>query len=173
MLYLQEFRGFVSNGSLNALSQYNHLVFFPSLVARKDEIATTITKFFNDAIIPRLAGLKLASGVPLDSYVIDFGLVESIGTTSVVASDSAERSGQPRDQIQVIELNPFLPTTDGCLFSWDTERGLLDGSSGSGFQFRICEAPRRGASSLISKDWKALLQSESAGAWQAAGAVSR
>ena len=28
----------------------------------------------------------------------------------------------------VIELNPFLETTDGCLFSWTKERHLLEGS---------------------------------------------
>ena len=43
-------------------------------------------------------------------YVIDFAITEH------------------DNKVVVIELNPFLETTDGCLFSWTKERHLLEGS---------------------------------------------
>jgi hypothetical protein len=73
---------------------------------------------------------------------------------------------------QVIELNPFLPTTDGCLFSWERERAVLTGEAG-GFELRLVEKPRLGAASVIANDWKALIESESVEAWRAGGAVMR
>ena len=32
-------------------------------------------------------------------------------------------------KVWVIELNPFMETTDGALFSWQHERHLLEGQS--------------------------------------------
>ena len=77
-----EFRGFVANGALNALSQYNHLVFFADLAAKKDQVAAVITEFFCEKIIPKLAGLVLPSGLRLESYIIDFALIQDDGEAS-------------------------------------------------------------------------------------------
>lgn len=49
-----EFRGFVSNGKLNALSQYNHLAFFPRLLEMKDSIAQRIVTFWEEKIKSKL-----------------------------------------------------------------------------------------------------------------------
>ena len=41
-----EFRGFVHDGRLNALSQYNHLCYFPELIAQRDAILRNVCDFF-------------------------------------------------------------------------------------------------------------------------------
>jgi hypothetical protein len=74
------------------------------------------------------------------SYVIDFAL-----------------TGENLSQIWVIELNPFLPTTDGALFSWERERSLLENGP---YEFRYRKAPAHGARALISIDWREVIDSE-------------
>ena len=51
-----EFRGFVKGGRLCALSQYNHLCFFPELLERRDAIERRVRTFFEDHIRERLDG---------------------------------------------------------------------------------------------------------------------
>jgi hypothetical protein len=50
---------------------------------------------------------------------------------------------------KLIKINPFLPTTDGALFSWETERDLLEGTHrGAGVVYpvsRVKEKVRSGA----------------------------
>jgi len=50
-----EFRGFVKSGKLTALSQYNHLCFFPELVEQQAEIEGKVRGFFDESIRERLA----------------------------------------------------------------------------------------------------------------------
>jgi hypothetical protein len=47
----------------------------------------------------------------------------------------------------VIELNPFLQTTDGGLFSWVHERPILEGKHG--FVFRYTTKEQRGAKAML------------------------
>jgi len=68
----------------------------------------------------------------------------------------------------VIELNPFMESTDGCLFSWQKERPLLEGAGE--FEFRIVTAVRNGAKALVANDWRQLLE-QGGDAWQASGGV--
>jgi hypothetical protein len=81
-----EFRGFVCNGKLNALSQYNHLCFFSHLLEKKDEISERIQTLFNTHIRDKLA-------TRFSRYIIDFAFDSKLET------------------IWVIELNPFLVST--------------------------------------------------------------
>jgi hypothetical protein len=69
---------FVHNGQLTALSQYYHFCYFPSLIPKHDEIQGKITTFWK----------SIKDSIPLPSYVIDFCLY--------------------KDQVLVIELNPFV-----------------------------------------------------------------
>eukprot|EP00475_Leptophrys_vorax_P041110 TRINITY_DN7730_c0_g1_i10.p1 TRINITY_DN7730_c0_g1~~TRINITY_DN7730_c0_g1_i10.p1 ORF type:complete len:110 (+),score=35.32 TRINITY_DN7730_c0_g1_i10:99-428(+) len=73
-----EFRGFVHEKKLNAVTQYFNMVYFPDVSSNKDVLARRILDFFE--IVKDL--------IPHNSYVIDF-LV------------------QP-DVIKVVELNPFV-----------------------------------------------------------------
>ncbi|XP_065198190.1 uncharacterized protein LOC135829724 [Sycon ciliatum] len=93
-----EFRGFVNNGQLNALSQYNHYCYFPHVLREKAALEKSIVKYWQTEIKPR---------IPLDSYVVDFA----------VLSDG---------RVTVVELNPFKTTTGACLFSWSHHREILE-----------------------------------------------
>jgi len=51
-------------------------------------------------------------------------------------------------KVWVIELNPFMETTDGALFSWQHERHLLEGNSNKPL-FRITEKARPGSWTML------------------------
>ena len=138
-----EFRGFVKGGRLCALSQYNHLCFFPELLGQKLELEARIKEFFATDIAGRL-------GASFDDYVIDFAITG--------------------DTVWVIELNPFMESTDGCLFSWQKERQILEGEAP--FEFRLCTAVRNGAKALVANDWRRLLEGGGE-AWAAGGGALR
>eukprot|EP01103_Thecamoeba_quadrilineata_P008017 TRINITY_DN17818_c0_g1_i1.p1 TRINITY_DN17818_c0_g1~~TRINITY_DN17818_c0_g1_i1.p1 ORF type:complete len:357 (-),score=70.42 TRINITY_DN17818_c0_g1_i1:24-1094(-) len=125
-----EFRGFYANGNLNALSQYNHLVYYPHLVDKKKFIEEKIIGLFYQDIKPRL-------GKTFKEYVVDFALVG--------------------DRVFVIELNPFLFSTDGCLFSWTNEKETLEKGP---FEFRVRESPNVAVKTLLAMEWRDLLETE-------------
>jgi len=126
-----EFRGFVKGNTLNALSQYNHLGYFPHLVDHKDAIVKQIQDFYYNVALPKLKS-------KFDTYVIDFALID-LGVT-------------PKQyKIWIIELNPFLPTTDSCLFSWEKERKILESGP---FDFRYRTAKASGAKAMLSNAWR-------------------
>jgi hypothetical protein len=52
-------------------------------------------------------------------------------------------------QVFVIELNPFLSTTDAALFSWEHERPILEGKAINGFEFRITNQPKIGSKAML------------------------
>jgi len=105
-----EFRGFVKNGRLNALSQYNYVLLSPRLHKLKDELAANIIKYWESNCKDKLEEIY-----PKGGYVIDFAVL--------------------RDRkVLVIEVNPFAETTDGGLFSWKKERKILEEGP---FEFRL------------------------------------
>jgi len=122
-----EFRGFVHNKSLNALSQYYTDCYFPQLPYLKTRIQQNILQFFETIVKP---------AIPYDNYIIDFAFYPST------------------NEVKIIELNPFSSSTGSALFHWvDDENVLLHGP----FEIRIVEHPPRGRmgrewSSLIEKE---------------------
>lgn len=60
---------FVYGKKLTGLTQYNELVYFPTLSLQKDKILTSIASFFTNELLPKLTTLH--------NYVIDFILVEN------------------------------------------------------------------------------------------------
>ncbi len=52
-------------------------------------------------------------------------------------------------KVWVIELNPFMETTDGALFSWQHERHLLEGQNKDKPIFRLTEKVRPGSWSML------------------------
>jgi hypothetical protein len=91
-----EFRGFVHNRSLNALTQYFTCIHFPEIVQEKAAIAARVQTFFNDCVVSKIAH---------DHYIIDFVILQ--------------------DRIIVIELNPFHRGAGAGLFSWAKHRELF------------------------------------------------
>eukprot|EP00457_Paulinella_chromatophora_P003868 gb/GEZN01003876.1/.p1 GENE.gb/GEZN01003876.1/~~gb/GEZN01003876.1/.p1 ORF type:complete len:466 (+),score=88.26 gb/GEZN01003876.1/:52-1449(+) len=149
-----EFRGFVHKGTLTAISQYNHLCYFPYVHKQEKEISALLVNFFEKEIQPRLKTIP--------SYVVDFALVSTSLTPSFAdsAASDAKQEVPPSLAINalkplVIELNPFLETTDGCLFSWQKERSILEQGP---FTFRIQSKAQKGAKAMISHDWRRLLE---------------
>ena len=117
------------NNELVALSQYFDACFFKELGFQKDQIEKDIREFYDN---------KLKDLVPLDEYIIDFGITDEEG-------------------VKVIELNPYNPNTDSCLFSWSRDAEIL--KSGP-FEFRIVPKPIPNLSSQVLSCWKPYLSSE-------------
>ncbi|UJR29209.1 hypothetical protein I4U23_010423 [Adineta vaga] len=129
-----EFRGFVYQQRLTCLSQYNYLIYSSRLCQWKDEILDKINSFFN-----QMVKMKLDT-YPSKDYVIDFALTK--GDDDSVSSM----------KVWVIELNPFMQTTDGALFSWQHEKHLLEGQSNDDETkplFRMTEKVRPGSWSML------------------------
>jgi len=116
-----EFRGFVFNKTLNCLSQYYDFCYFPQLVEEIEEIVPNVQEFFRE----------LKDKVKLDHYICDFGVVG--------------------DRVYIIELNPWLDTTDSCLYSWIKDLEILKNGP---FQFRINTKPRGGIKGFVIQPWK-------------------
>ncbi|GFS15448.1 cell division cycle protein 123 homolog [Elysia marginata] len=127
-----EFRGFVHQQKLTAISQYNYLIFSQRLADNKDFYLQTITTFFENNIKPKLSGFVM-------DYIIDFAVCENGA------------------KVWVIEINPFLITTDAALFSWEHERNLLE-HSGNHVDFRVVEKPKHGAKSMLPIGMKEMIK---------------
>ena len=75
-----EFRGFVSGGKLNAITQYFTCCYFPELVARKASIENRVatqdvfSSFFQEELAAQLREfhLKVRDLIQAEHYVIDF-----------------------------------------------------------------------------------------------------
>lgn len=60
-------------------------------------------------------------------------------------------------EVLVIELNPFMNTTDGALFSWEHERATILENTDQ-FTFRITDRVRAGAKAMLPLSLRQLLQ---------------
>ena len=90
-----ELRGFVYQGSLTALTQYNRTCYFPDQVETKAEVEEKVHTF--------MEGFIVAMRSLLESFVVDI-VVDTAG------------------QVWVVEVNPFGELADSCLFSWTKDR---------------------------------------------------
>ena len=90
-----ELRGFVYEGSLTALTQYNRTCYFPDQVETKAEVEEKVRTF--------MEGFIVAMRSLLESFVVDI-VVDTAG------------------QVWVVEVNPFGELADSCLFSWSKDR---------------------------------------------------
>ncbi|KAL5006465.1 hypothetical protein ScPMuIL_015271 [Solemya velum] len=133
----KEFRGFIYKKNLTALSQYNYLIYSKWIADNKDWIQSTILEYYMDVVRP-----KLTEGKFVEDLIIDFAVCDEGWYTC--------------RKIWVIEINPFLETTDGALFSWQHEKHLLEGTEG--FLFRYTERPRPGAKTMLPQSVRELLR---------------
>ncbi|TPX43443.1 hypothetical protein SeMB42_g04718 [Synchytrium endobioticum] len=86
-----EFRCFVFEKRLIAISQRDTTTYYDFLIPMKDELLSSISQFITNLIIPKF---------PLDNYVTDVYIYKS--------------SKRP----SIIDFNPFRESTDALLFSW-------------------------------------------------------
>ena len=115
-----EFRCFVYQSNLTAISQYNYYCKFYHLqtdgIVR--EIKKTISQYWREKIQPLLNPFT----GKYSNYVIDIGLIENKLTNQY-------------DCI-VIEMNPFEATTNPSLFNWTKDNNHLTGN-GNEIEIRI------------------------------------
>ncbi|EJD54196.1 hypothetical protein AURDEDRAFT_179421 [Auricularia subglabra TFB-10046 SS5] len=131
-----EFRCFVHAGKLTAISQYAYQLYSSTLVSSLDQAKQAIADYFES----RLRAVLVQGG--FETCVVDIALVP------------------PSWGAWVIEINPFLPTTDAGLFSWENERAVLEGKA-EGVEYpvvRICERRRHGALAMVPKAWKDVVE---------------
>ncbi|KAJ3440915.1 cell division cycle protein 123 [Anaeramoeba flamelloides] len=122
-----EFRGFVYNSNLNAVSQYFQYFSSPLLVEKKEEVSEKILDFFDNKIKPLLSK-------DFKNYVVDFAF---------------NKENIPF----VIELNAF-DFSDCCLFSYAKEKHILQNGP---YEFRITEKPQKGAKSQLDESVKRVI----------------
>ena len=158
-----EFRCFVCSGTLTAISQYRHLLYFPRLVQHSAQLRQTLCEFV-DSIAPRLAGL-----FPKDDYILDLAVELDPSQSAAGIMDNAGRSHDdtlPIVKTWAIEVNPFFETTDGALYSWTRDAAVLMGSSSDETtgrpDFRFRTQPAKGASSLMYGSWREIMTTTAA-----------
>lgn len=88
-----EFRAFVHQNQLNAMSQYFCFCKYDDLIAREEEVKRTILDFHE----------SIKDKISHSSYVIDFYLTRD-------------------NRVLIIELNPFHNGAGAALFSWARDR---------------------------------------------------
>ena len=111
-----EFRCFVHNGQLNAITQYISSIYFDALEKQSESIKERILKFYAQ---------RVREFVPMDSFVIDFlvlGLTARNDEKECKEEDGKEIAD---DDIFVIELNPFYKSAGAGLFDWKDDRELF------------------------------------------------
>lgn len=127
-----EFRCFVFGGTINAISQYNHNCFFQRLVDRKDYLRALLLSFFDEKCA------EPCNALYPEGYIIDLAI-----------------TGEALDKVLVIEINPGLSSTSGCLFDWVKDKKTI--YDGDPFEFRVREAPDPELRTKLRADWSKLL----------------
>ncbi|KAJ7274644.1 hypothetical protein C8J57DRAFT_1177578 [Mycena rebaudengoi] len=139
-----EFRTFISNGRMTAISQYayqlhsprlNDTAYLPSVLAVIRDLYATIGPIIE------------AQG--FERCVLDLGVIPPA-------------NNEETWRATLIEMNPFEETTDGALFSWTRERGILEGTAlDEGMEYpvvRITERRRSGVLAMIPRGWKDVVE---------------
>lgn len=120
-----EFRCFVRQRRLTAISQYFHFLCFAELLGRQADIVAAIDSFFTRHVRHRL---------PFDDCIMDvllpFAVDPASGSLAVPALIDP-------DAIQLIEFNPFNRFTSPCLFSWTRDRRIIVGKAPLQLRLRL------------------------------------
>jgi hypothetical protein len=114
-----EFRGFVSDNQLNALSQYDFRFAYDDVLLNKDKILETIQRYSENAVRPRFRDNEF---FPNGQYVVNFLVILNEGEIK---------------ETKVIEMNRFDVTTGGSLFAGDEDAEVLFGRTT--FEFRVVQ----------------------------------
>lgn len=97
-----EFRLFVCNNKVTAISQYNHWCVYDSMHSDDAQALPVKLRAFAEKVHPY---------IQQSSYVLDLAVLG--------------------DEIVVVELNPFDNTTGACMFDWRTDHDILHGMNNS------------------------------------------
>ena len=114
-----EFRLFIRDGKVVGVSQYHHQEAYPEIQENLEAIKVSLLHFFPQ-------------------------LIEALHMDTVVADVFVEQQVDGCFKATLIELNPFTPRTDPCLYSW-RNGGDFDG----GIRYRVLRYnPYRNAASV-------------------------
>ncbi len=144
-----EFRAFAFGPEcrLNAISQYNHLLHSARLHTHGPAILASLLSFYEDAGV-RDALRPIYAGT---GCVVDFAI------------ERGDPARFPEGRVWVIEVNPFLESTDAALFSWRDERALLQGEGRrleDGPTFRLTPRPIPSLRAMLTIDWRQLIDAK-------------
>ena len=106
----REFRVFVFQNKITAISQYFDVLYFPEIVQHKNNIEMKIRKFFENFTID------------YENYVVDFAVLNFEGEYK-------------ENDVLIIEFNPFTKFTSSCLFHKNEYDRLFIGKLP--FEFRV------------------------------------
>ncbi|KAK7046446.1 cell division cycle protein 123-like protein [Favolaschia claudopus] len=140
-----EFRTFVFEGKMTAISQYAYQLYSPRLndPAQRESAVSAMKDLFAKLWL-------ILSETFSGKCVLDFG---------VIPPNPSSKPDTPWRAI-LIEVNPFEETTDGALFSWTKERGILEGKK-EDLEYpavRVTETKRGGALAMVPKGWKEVVE---------------
>ncbi|KAL9653344.1 hypothetical protein ABK040_001980 [Willaertia magna] len=130
-----EFRCFIYNDKLRAISQYYDICYFKELQQNKNEIKDKLEIFINEKVNNLLKNSKLQNN---KKYICDLAIGKD-------------------GNIYVIELNPYSDTTDTCLFSWKRDEKVLKESEQVEFRIREKELKKEQLKHEIISIWIPLL----------------
>ena len=132
-----EFRCFVHDGKMTAISQYDPYPVLPHQL-RNNENKKKLEKMMKEF------WKKLHPSVGVASYVCDLGWLPP------VVSDSTD--DDEVGEIVLVEIAPFLPCTGPALFKWTQDKDVLFGRSP--FEFRTSESVRPQLEELVEMTWE-------------------
>jgi len=138
-----EFRGFVYNGTLNAISSYNRVVCWEGVPERKEEIKNLIVSYWDS--------IKHRFDEGLNKFIVDFAILDS-------------------NEVTIVELNDFNDY-EGCgahaeLFDWNDDKEILTGKAP--FEIRLVEKPlpRQDLEKRLTKPFRIWLGWEEESSWR-------
>lgn len=94
--YDNEYRAFVYNNKLTAITQYDHYGKYDDVIKNKERVEMLIHQFWESEVKTRMK---------ITDYIVDFGYVN--------------------DSIILIELSPFLECTGASMFRWQKDSNEL------------------------------------------------
>eukprot|EP00698_Gefionella_okellyi_P004160 TRINITY_DN13882_c0_g1_i1.p1 TRINITY_DN13882_c0_g1~~TRINITY_DN13882_c0_g1_i1.p1 ORF type:complete len:628 (+),score=112.34 TRINITY_DN13882_c0_g1_i1:40-1884(+) len=130
-----EFRAYVHRGTVTALSQYDHYCVYPQLQSMKQHLQEVILAYWQ----------QVHPHVGVDSYTMDFAYLPQSG------------------RVVMVELSPFLTCTGAALFSWATERDLLENGP---FEFRLNHKLHPQIEHLVETNWEQRWQGDVQPYWE-------
>ena len=131
----QEWRCFIKDRKVAAISQYNYLPCFPDLIANRQYLADLLVSFLSVTVIPSLPDTPIFQDMVIDLAV------------------TGDAWAHPK--LWVIELNPYLSSTDGALFSWAHDLPVLTGQLP--FELRLTEKESAGVKTSMLIEWRELI----------------
>ena len=112
-----EFRAFIFDNKFVAMSQYNYVIKFAQIIRNKNIFCELIQNFWKTKCENILSK-------KYDKYIIDFAVMNG-------------NNDDKKEEIIVIELNPYETDTDSLLFDWKSKKdqNILMGKNE--FEFRL------------------------------------